>query len=170
MGDNVVSSKTKKQAPYTDLGTNEIHKRHRVLIAGGSVPKARVMDQTMIDRYLMQGFLTLAQHQAGEYILRQAVAAGMYTPPLNYSAPTGTGEPSGPRDAILRFGRTMAIVRRRYGEYASYVVEEVVCHGWDVSGDKNKMRVLRDGLDIIVQRKMLVSKNPLRHMKKAVDD
>lgn len=163
----MVSSKSRKRMPSTDLGTDEIHKRHRVLIAGGNVPQARVMDQTMIDRYLMQGLLTLAQHQAGEYILRQAVKAGMYTPPLNYSAPTGTGEPSGPREAILTFGRTMAIIRRRYGEYASYLVEEVVCHGWDVSSDKDKMRVLRDGLDIITQRKMIGNRNPLRHMKKS---
>jgi len=164
VGVSRVADKKQKNKPSTDLGTSEIHKRHKVMITGGNVPQARVMDQTMIDRYLMQGLLTLAQHRAGEYLLSQAVKAGMYTSPLNYSAPTGTGEPSGPREAILAFGRTLAIVRRRYGEYASYVVEEVVCHGWDVSSDKDKMRVLRDGLDIIVQRKMSIS-NPMRHLK-----
>ena len=39
---------------HTDLGTNEIHKRHSVMI-GGKMPRAKVMDQTLIDRYLIDG-------------------------------------------------------------------------------------------------------------------
>ena len=31
---------------HTDLGTNEIHKRHSVMIEGGKMPRAKVMDRT----------------------------------------------------------------------------------------------------------------------------
>ena len=35
---------------YSDLGSPEVHQRHAVMIEGGTVPRARVMDQTLIDR------------------------------------------------------------------------------------------------------------------------
>ena len=44
---------------HTDLGTNEIYKRHSVMIEGGKVPRAKVMDQTLIDRYLVDGIISL---------------------------------------------------------------------------------------------------------------
>ena len=62
---------------HTDLGTNEIHKRHSVMIEGGKMPRAKVMDQTLIDRYLIDGLLTLQEHQAAEYVLSQGSAAGL---------------------------------------------------------------------------------------------
>ena len=40
---------------YSDLGSPEVHQRHAVMIEGGTVPRARVMDQTLIDRYLIDG-------------------------------------------------------------------------------------------------------------------
>jgi len=70
----------------TDLGTPEIHKRHSVMVEGGSLPRAKVMEQTVVDRLLMNCLLTLAQHQAGEYLLSQASQAGIFAKPLNYEA------------------------------------------------------------------------------------
>ena len=62
---------------HTDLGTPEVHKRHAVMVEGGTMPRAKVMDQNLIDRYLMDGLLTLGEHQAGEYVLSQAMKAGI---------------------------------------------------------------------------------------------
>ena len=53
---------------YSDLGSPEVHQRHAVMIEGGTVPRARVMDQTLIDRYLIDGLLTL-QEQPQEGVL-----------------------------------------------------------------------------------------------------
>jgi azurin len=64
---------------------------------------------------------------------------------------------------IMRFGNTIKIVRKKLGEYASYIVEEVVCHNWDISKDKEKMKIFRAGLDAIVDRKMVIH-DPLRHI------
>ena len=33
---------------HTDLGTKEIYKRHAVMVEGGNMPRAKVMDQTLI--------------------------------------------------------------------------------------------------------------------------
>ena len=159
------------EASMYDLGTKEVHQRHRVVVGSvrGNRERAHVADQMVFDGYLIDGLLTLAQHQACEYILNQASKAGIYVSTPDLSGGTGGGEhgPKGPRDAVIRFGRTMDIVRSRFGEYASYLVEEVVCHNWDVSSDDKKMKVLRDGLDQIVKARMAVAgKNPLRHLKR----
>ena len=152
---------------YSELGSNEIHKRHRVMVEGGKLPRAKVMDQLVIDKYLIDGLVTLAQHQAAEYILNQAVKAGVYTRPLSYSEPSsGDGQKGNVSDYLLRFGNTMGLISRRYGQYASYLTEEVVCHNWDVSGDGGKLRILKESLDLIVNLRMAGGRNPMRHMRK----
>lgn len=151
----------------TDLGTDQIHKRHKVMIEGGKVPRAQVMDQMMIDRYLVEGILTLAQHQAGEYILNQASKAGVYARPQNWGEPRGCdAQGSGCSEALLRFGKTMRVIKDRMGEYAGYIVEEVVCHNMDVSQHGDRLRILRDGLDLIVNNRMAGGRNPMRHLRK----
>ena len=151
--------------PKTETGTPEIHERHTILTRGGAVEKAKVMDQMVFDRMLLDGKITLAQHQACEYLLHQASKAGIYVTALDYSGVSSGGHngPKGPRDMIMRFGNTIKIVRKKLGEYASYIVEEVVCHNWDISKDKEKMKIFREGLDAIVDRKMVIH-DPLRHI------
>jgi len=60
------------QKAITYLGNKELHRRHSVMIEGGKIPRARLMTQIMIDKYLMRGIIDLIQHQAGEYLYRQA--------------------------------------------------------------------------------------------------
>ncbi|MBM54249.1 MAG: hypothetical protein CMB36_04375 [Euryarchaeota archaeon] len=151
---------------HTDLGTKEIHKRHAVMVEGGTMPRAKVMDQNVIDRYLMDGLLTLGEHQAGEYILSQAVKAGIFSKPLRYEAGSGDANPdSMASDALMRYGKTLRLVGRRYGDYARYLVEEVVVHGWDISASKERLLTLKKGLGWIAERRMSGGKNPVRHLK-----
>ena len=151
---------------HTDLGTKEIHKRHAVMVEGGTMPRAKVMDQNLIDRYLMDGLLTLGEHQAGEYVLSQAVKAGIFSKPLRYEAGSGDANPdSMASDALMRYGRTLNLVGRRYGDYAKYLVEEVVIHGWDVSASKERLVTLKKVLGWIAERRMAGGKNPVRHLK-----
>ena len=96
---------------HSDLGSPEVHKRHAVMVEGGTVPRAKVMDQNLIDRYLMDGLLTLQEHQAGEYLLGQAMKAGVYTKPLNYEAGSGEANPdSMASEALMKYGRTLDLV------------------------------------------------------------
>ena len=153
---------------HTDLGTKEMHQRHAVMVEGGAMPRAKVMDQTVIDRYLMDGLLTLQEHQAGEYLLEQGMKAGIYTKPLNYAAGSGEANPdSVATESLMRYGRTLGLVRKRYGEYAKYVTEEVVIHGWDVSKDKDRLVTLKKSLGWIAERRMSGGRNPMRHFDKA---
>ena len=68
-------------------------------------------------------------------------------------------------DALMRYGRTLNLVGRRYGDYAKYLVEEVVIHGWDVSASKERLVTLKKGLGWIAERRMAGGKNPVRHLK-----
>lgn len=158
---------------HTDLGTPEVHKRHAVMVEGGTMPRAKVMDQNLIDRYLMNGLLTLGEHQAGEYVLNQAMKAGIFTKPLKYDA-SGGGEvnpDSVASEALMRYGKTLNLVKNRYGPYAKYLVEEVVIHGWDISDNKDRLMTFKQSLEWIAERRMAGGRNPMRHIKKgAVDD
>lgn len=153
---------------HTDLGTNEIHKRHSVMIEGGKLPRAKVMDQLVVDKMLMDGLLTLQQHQAAEYLLNQAVQAGVFAKALNYE-PKASGSPSKnglESDQLMRYGRTINLVKRRYGEYYGYIVEEVVLHNWDIREDSDKLKILKYGLDWIAERRMAGGRNPVRHLRR----
>ena len=152
---------------HTDLGTNEIHKRHSGMIEGGKMPRAKVMDQTLIDRYLIDGLLTLQEHQAAEYVLSQGSAAGLYVKPLKFEASTGGNRSEDPmaNDALMRFGRTLKLVSDRFGEYHKYLVQEVVIHEWDVSADPKKLKALKEALSWIADRRMAGGRNPVRYLK-----
>jgi hypothetical protein len=45
----------------------------------------------------------------------------------------------------------LGIVKRRFGEYHSYLTEEVICYDWDISGSPEKVKVLTDSLQFLVE-------------------
>lgn len=142
-----------KPTPTTHLGNKQLHKKHSVMIEGGNVPRARVMDQHIFDRYLMKGLIDMHQHRAAEHILQQAATAGMWPTGVDLSAVRVEGRqrnfvPFG----AFPLGRTLVAIRKRFGDFHVYVVREVVCYDWDVSHDENLMKVLREGLDWTANR------------------
>tara|TARA_R110002012_G_scaffold57430_9_gene148080 strand:- start:2738 stop:3217 length:480 start_codon:yes stop_codon:yes gene_type:complete len=152
---------------HTDLGTKEIYKRHSVMIEGGKMPRAKVMDQIVVDRMLMNGLLTLQEHQAAEYILSQAASAGVYAKPLNYEPKSSGGMSKNglESDQLMRYSRTIGLITKRFGDYAKYLVEEVVLHNWDVSDSPDKLKVLKKGLSWVADRRMAGGRNPVRHIR-----
>ena len=64
---------------YSDLGTDEIHKRHSILVEtiDNKVSRSKVMDQAIIDRYLIQGVITLSQHQSADQAYMQRPRTGI---------------------------------------------------------------------------------------------
>ena len=158
---------TSNEKHTTELGTPEMHKQHSVMIEGGTLPRAKVMDQALVDRYLMEGLLTLEEHQAAEYLMNQASQAGLYTKPLNFESDGGAriSDPFA-NDGLERFGKTLRLLTDKFGEYHKYLVQEVVLHNWDVSGHDRRMKMLKEGLAWISHRRMSGGKNPLRHITK----
>jgi hypothetical protein len=142
--------KPKYLTSLVNLGNKELHNRHKVMVEPGNVPRSRVMDQHVIDKYLMHGLLTLAQHRAGEHLLQQAARAGIWPTGINWA---GSGGGTGVRNFVpfgaFPFGTTLALIKDRYGDYHAFVTKRVVCFDWDVAENEQRMKCLRESLDLI---------------------
>jgi len=150
------------QKAITHLGNKELHRRHSVMIEGGNVPRARVMTQIIIDKYLMRGLIDLIQHQAGEYLYRQAGKAGIWPTGANWKG-TGKGVGNYVPFGAFPYGRTLSLVDRELTWFHSYLVAQVVCQDFDVSEHKLRMKCLLEALDLIAARKL---RSPVRRFKK----
>ena len=154
---------------FTNLGTAELRKRHSVMIEGGNVPRAKVMDQHLIDRYLMTGLLTLPEHRAGELLLLQASTAGFWPTGVDLSK---TRVPNGARSYVpfgtFPFGRTISLVRDRYGDRHAYVVQEVVCHERDVASNDRLTKCLKESLKLIHALKFEMKHRSMSRLREAV--
>lgn len=153
---------------YTNLGTNELHRRHSILIEGGQVPRSRVMDQTIIDRYLMDDLLNIGQHQAGEYLLQQAVWAGMW--PAGMSWGGSGGSPPGCRVpyGVESFGNSLRSIRRELGDQSERITRKVVVDNSDVSGNMLYLTLLQKALDFIADTRCGRTVDPIRNLERAL--
>lgn len=159
---------SKKPTELRELGNKEIHKKHLVAIEGGERPTARVLDQHPFDRYLVDGEITLAQHQACEYLLQQAVLSGYFTKGQDFNSSGGGGSHKSktPPDKVVNFGRTVKLVKNKYGEHGAWLIQEVVLHDYDASKDEKLFNKFKLCLDLIVEFRLSGGRNPLRHMRK----
>ncbi len=155
--------KPKYAHSFVNLGNTELRNHHSVMLEPGIVPRAKVMDQHMIDRYLMRGLLDLNQHHAGERLLQQAAHAGIWATGINWQT---TGGGAGVSNYIpfgmFPFGRTLAKVEKYCGKRSAFIVQRVVCYDWDVSEDEKKMKHLRAGLNVIGSRRR---RNPIEGLQ-----
>jgi hypothetical protein len=158
-----------KKTPSTYLGNAQLHKQHKVMIEGGSVPRAKVMDQHLIDLYLMRGVLDLKQHSAGEYILGQAARAKLWPTGADLLGANIGGDRRGGHVpfGVFPFGRTLVTVKQARSPYHAYVVQRVICDEWDVRENDHAMGCLKSGLDVIAAIRMGWHRNPLWHIKEA---
>ena len=155
---------------FVNLGNRELRNHHSVMIESGTVPRARVWDQTIIDRYLMRGLLTLAQHRAGEHLLMQAARAGIWPTGINWeTSGGGTGVRNFVPFGAFPFGRTLNVIKDRYGEYHMTVTKRVVCHDWDVASNERRMKCLRESLNLISNFRPN-KKNPLEKLTAAAKE
>lgn len=153
--------------PSTHLGNVQLHRRHSVMIEGGKVPRAKVMDQHIFDRYLMLGLITLKQHRAAEFLLDQARVAGVWAKGIDLSrAQVQDGVRNNVPFRIFPMGRTLTRVRKRFGDFHPYLVKEVVCFDWDVRHDEKLMACLCEALDWIADRS--INHVPINNLRRAI--
>jgi hypothetical protein len=155
--------------PTTFLGNKQLHKKHSVMVqVDTNIPRARVMDQHIADRYLMDGLLSLGQHRAAEYLLDQAAMAGMWATGVDLSKTrVNGGVPNNVPFRIFPFGRSIGLVRKRFGDWHAYLVQEVICHEWDIRKRGEMLDDLRESLDWIGERRMAYA--PIRKLRKVVN-
>lgn len=146
--------------PTTHLGNRQLHRRHSVMIEGGSVPRARVMDQRAFDTLLMQGEITLDQHIAAEKLMQQAGWAGMWPAGMNWKG-TGGSEP-GCRVpfGVHPWGDSLAEIRRALSQHHARLIERMIIMDCNVSGHLDE---IREALDVIAR---VDSYNPVSRLRK----
>jgi len=137
---------------HTSLGTPELHKRHSVLIEGGPMPRSRVLSQTRIDKLLMAGSLSLAQHQAGEHCMSQYSLCAPRG--INWGGIRVSG---GKRDHIpwgsIPFNGTLAMVKKRLSWFHMLVLKEVIVN--DLPVHQNiRLSCLKAALDLVADQRM----------------
>lgn len=153
--------------PMVNLGNRELHRQHSVMIQGGNVPRAKVMDQHLIDRYLMRGAITLRQHHAGEHLLQQAAAAGTWATGVKWDVSGGaSSRPSYVPFGAFWFGGSMKRIRERFGRLHEYVTRAVICHQLDAAKHDRTMDALLDSLDFMAD--LRGSREPLRNLRRAI--
>jgi len=155
------TKKSEIETAKTDLGTSEIYKRHSVMVEGGAIPRARVMDQCVIDRLLMAGVLTLSQHSAGEHLLNKAVQGGLYVRGGGWDLVASSGSAgSNVPVALEGYRRLVRSLVKRLGADKSRIVVDVVCHNQRCEGAS--VDILKEGLDWIGGA--IGHSSPLRHL------
>ncbi len=136
----------------SDLGTREIHDRHSVMIEGGTIPRAKVMDQLIVDKLLMDGRISLSQHMAAELFLSQAERACIHIRAQKYdSIPAGNGKKDNYSNGYGAFSKTVSLVKNALGiEYARVLYDCLISNEFS----ENKFSLLTDSLDLLVNRRM----------------
>ena len=152
-----VSKKRKTSGTFNDIGSLELHKKHEVILEepeDEAIGRARVADQKMIDRLLLDDYIDMNQHKAGEYLLTAAVNAGLFVKTPNLMAVGGGGSKDIYNYGILKLSRIMNLMGREIGQSGAEMVVNVVCDDRPVNADE--LLILKVGLDLIDRRYLSV--------------
>ena len=136
----------------SDLGTRQIHEKHSVMIEGGVIPRAKVMDQLIVDKLLMDGRITLSQHMAAELFLGQAERACINVRAQKYdSIPVGNGKRDSYSNGYGAFSKTVSLVKSILGvEHARVLYDCLILNQLS----ERNFSLLTDSLDLVFNRRM----------------
>lgn len=125
-------AKRERQQVVIDQGPPERRQHNKIVVEQGADNRARlrILDQTEIDRLLLQRLISLDQHTAGEHLYRDIIASG-YFPACKWAMDSNIrGDTQSLSDnrsnAVLKIGlaRTWLLARagRRITEYLFGVI------------------------------------------------
>ena len=115
--------------PLNEVGTKELHERHKVdleLPDGEKIGRARILDQTFMDKLLLEKKIELRHHLVAEAIYDQAVSAGMFVKTPDMVSSFGHTKKDRYTNALLRFSRTMRKIREDFGYEGESLVNELI--------------------------------------------
>ena len=157
-----------KPAPriHTHLGNERLHKKHSVMIEGGAVPRSKVMDQMIFDRYLMEDLINLSQHRSAEFLLSMAAKAGMWAKGANLSGVYSDGKKeSKVFFGMMPLGNALSKIRSECGETHYVLTKAVIINNHDIRQKKNGIRLFSGAMDYVGNHIMIFYRNPLRHLE-----
>ena len=104
------TSNREDNVPLNDIGNKELHEKHSVgleVAEGEKIGRAKVLDQTFMDRLLLEKKIEVRHHVVAEAIYSQAIAAGMFVKTPDMVSAFGYTKKDRYTNALLRYSRTM---------------------------------------------------------------
>ena len=151
---------------HTHLGNSQLHKQHSIMVEGGVIPRSRVMDQMVFDRYLMEGLIDLSQHRSAEFMLSMAAKAGIWARGANLSGVYSDGKKeSKVFFGMMPLGDALSKIRSECGESSYVLTKAVIINNYDVREKKNGIRFFSESMDYVGNNIMFFYRNPLRHLE-----
>jgi hypothetical protein len=146
----------------SSLGNVQLHKRHSVMIEGGKIPRAKVMDQRIFDRYLMHGIFSAVQHAAAEQLLEQAGWAGLWARGVKWDGAGGGGQGCVVPFGVAPFGNSIALIRAEFSDRHAWLIVKMVVNDCDVAADESDATRVQRALDYLADSRGVT--DPIRRL------
>ena len=148
-GPKLKTGETSPSKPINEVGTKELHARHRLKIEDGEIfARALVTDQTFVDKLLLKKVIEIHHHSAAERLVEQAVTAGMFVRTPNWSSIPGNSRKDAYTNGLLRYSRTLKYVEKTLGRDAVEILERVVVMDSGTK-DQEELAVVISCLDLL---------------------
>ena len=118
-----------------------------LVVEAGIVPRAKAMDQCVVDVLLLGELITIRQHQAAEYFMDICAKSQMYVRSYSYdSMPASAGTVRKDKVYYFPYSRLIRSINEKLSREHSTILHEVVIH--DIYPERN-MDKLSECLDFI---------------------
>lgn len=119
----------KNGTDLSDIGTTQLHIKHDVQVEKleSGLARAKVRDQLVIDAYLFEDKITIAQHSEAERLLELAQKAGVFLRSIDMSAVIGgNGKGDLANTGFIRWRYAINGIKRNHGIEGVEVVQDCI--------------------------------------------
>ena len=119
----------KNGTDLSDIGTTQLHIKHDVQVEKleSGLARAKVRDQLVIDTYLFEDKITVAEHAEAERLLELAQKAGVFLRSIDMSAVMGgDGKGDLANTGFIRWRYAINGIKRNHGIEGVEVVQDCI--------------------------------------------
>lgn len=119
----------KNGTDLSDIGTTQLHIKHDVQVEKleSGLARAKVRDQLVIDTYLFENKITVAEHAEAERLLELAQKAGVFLRSIDMSAVMGgDGKGDLANTGFIRWRYAINGIKRNHGIEGVEVVQDCI--------------------------------------------
>ena len=121
--------RTKNGTDLSDIGTTQLHIKHDVQVEKleSGLARAKVRDQLVIDTYLFEDKITVAEHAEAERLLELAQRAGVFLRSIDMGAVIGgNGKGDLANTGFIRWRYAINGIKRNHGIEGVEVVQDCI--------------------------------------------
>lgn len=115
-----------------------------IVVEEGIIPRARAMDQCVVDVFLLKGLITIQQHQAAEYFMDICAKSQMFIHSLGYDSTPCTGTMKKDKVYFFPYSRLVNSINKKLSFSHSKVLHDVVIEDIYPERDMDKLEECLD--------------------------